>query len=629
MQMVYSSQDSLAWGAIGSIGICTEPILFIQASTSMACFCKQGANFHNLPSSHGSMGISTSNVSSIISEQNSWLRLVNDSADVPIDALCCNFQQLNVSTVTAADAMLGKTTFNISCSAWVETKANLTNFSLFSARALQQINKLVSTYIPSCSCSAFDFSSLPSIAASETAVASPALVIGFGCVAGGLLVILLGVALKSMRKKQVSDSLPSNEFIIELANEPIYHPVPDGKKYHYCISYSGLHTHLGEYPFFTMSALHDVLTCLGFVGHFSVDSYMIEPPEETIERIQQACAVIVFVNDEIFQHRPCLFEWKAAETHSVPVICLGDSKNFEMQSLKQSMLKTNKYLAQSFWLSYIGKFRHQAQKMLIDKLSSHCKLAGSLTYRPRAAMPQGKKYHYFVSHKKRHSQLGLQPESLAMAFHDVLQASGFQGFFDLDNLKEITINEIKREVAASCTVIVLLHDETTTSEWCRLEWEVAAACSIPVLCIADQKHFQKQVLLDQVCEVNPHLLTIPWLDYLDEWRHVTQQSAIEWLKQEIQRSETGVIRHVQSLQQIHSTKSTDQMTVVSKASTTSKASTMHIQSLQSVLPSVSGGNIGSKMSTVNASRASNSIVKLQSLQSVLPGVPDVEECPSD
>jgi len=52
-------------------------------------------------------------------------------------------------------------------------------------------------------------------------------------------------------------------------------------------------------------------------------------------------------------------------------------------------------------------------------------------------LPAGKRYHFFMSHKKSHTVHGSQPEALALSLHDTLSALGFEGFFDVDNLKVI------------------------------------------------------------------------------------------------------------------------------------------------------------------------------------------------
>ena len=53
-------------------------------------------------------------------------------------------------------------------------------------------------------------------------------------------------------------------------------------------------------------------------------------------------------------------------------------------------------------------------------------------------LPEGKRYHYFMSHKKTHSKFGGVPEQVAKNFHDSLEALGLRGWFDVDELQQIT-----------------------------------------------------------------------------------------------------------------------------------------------------------------------------------------------
>ena len=86
----------------------------------------------------------------------------------------------------------------------------------------------------------------------------------------------------------------------------------------------------------------------------------------------------------------------------------------------------------------------------------------------------GKRFHYFASHRKRHSRLGKQPEQLILGIRDVLEGRGLKGFFDLDDLKQITRQALVRHVLESCCVVVLLNDEACRSEWVALELRTAA-----------------------------------------------------------------------------------------------------------------------------------------------------------
>ncbi|CAE8599660.1 unnamed protein product, partial [Polarella glacialis] len=114
-------------------------------------------------------------------------------------------------------------------------------------------------------------------------------------------------------------------------------------------------------------------------------------------------------------------------------------------------------------------------------------------------------------------------------------AKGFIGFFDIDNLKKISKEELERCVKRSCTVIVCMHDETTKSEWCRLEWEVAEQNNVPALCIGDLQHCQKKDIIAQVLEhqVGGHMLKHQWVDYIDSRRRIAQDTVKSWLQGQI------------------------------------------------------------------------------------------------
>ncbi|CAE8643470.1 unnamed protein product, partial [Polarella glacialis] len=114
-----------------------------------------------------------------------------------------------------------------------------------------------------------------------------------------------------------------------------------------------------------------------------------------------------------------------------------------------------------------------------------------------AGLPPGKKYHYFLSHKKEHSTLGRQPESLAMAIHDSQTLTGFVGIFEVDDLKTITPEQVTADVRKSCAMVVVLHDETCVSSWCQFEWKAAELAGIPVLCIVDAYHACRTTVLEQ------------------------------------------------------------------------------------------------------------------------------------
>jgi hypothetical protein len=162
-------------------------------------------------------------------------------------------------------------------------------------------------------------------------------------------------------------------------------------------------------------------------------------------------------------------------------------------------------------------------------------------------LPKDKKYHYFLSHKKVHSKLGQMPEQMAMALHDSMNYHGFRGFFDVDNLKSITKEDLEESVKKSSALLVVLHDETCDSPWCRFEWEVAEKYDIPVLVIADLDHFSKKIMLDQVVATNPYLLHNQWIDYLDSHRSQVHVTIAEWIDEQLFLDAQG---HVQTTKTI-------------------------------------------------------------------------------
>ncbi|CAE8700649.1 unnamed protein product [Polarella glacialis] len=146
-----------------------------------------------------------------------------------------------------------------------------------------------------------------------------------------------------------------------------------------------------------------------------------------------------------------------------------------------------------------------------------------------AGLPPGKKYHYFLSHKKDHSTLGRQPESLAMAIHDSQVLEGFVGFFDVDDLKTISTEQVAEDVKSSCALVVVLHDETCASSWCQFEWQAAQLAGIPCLCIVDANHACRRTVLEQVKACNPYLMKHQWVSYIDSYRHDASTQITDWL----------------------------------------------------------------------------------------------------
>ena len=133
--------------------------------------------------------------------------------------------------------------------------------------------------------------------------------------------------------------------------------------------------------------------------------------------------------------------------------------------------------------------------------------------------PGGSDYWYFLSHKKEHSQHGRVPALIAQSLHDSLHQLGYRGWFDVDDLAEISRERIESAIEKCACMIVLLNDETHRSEWCQLEWLAAAEHNLPVKVILDlERCGSKADALRSVSSAHPSLMLYQWSDYTDRHR---------------------------------------------------------------------------------------------------------------
>lgn len=149
---------------------------------------------------------------------------------------------------------------------------------------------------------------------------------------------------------------------------------------------------------------------------------------------------------------------------------------------------------------------------------------------------------YFLSHKKHHSKLGLMPEQVAKNIHDSLEMLGHKGFFDVDDLDEISKDNLANCVAKCSTMIVYMNDETIMSEWCMYEWEVANKLDIPIKVIIDMSSCVKREVVDVVKESKcAFLLQHQWLEYSDASRLAIVEELSRWVS-DVGRKTTGTDR---------------------------------------------------------------------------------------
>lgn len=110
-------------------------------------------------------------------------------------------------------------------------------------------------------------------------------------------------------------------------------------------------------------------------------------------------------------------------------------------------------------------------------------------------------------------------------------ARGFKGFFDVDGLSDISEENLKETVRKSCTLIIVLSDETCLSPWCLLEWQTARDAHIPARCVADVQCFIKADMVEQVKnqpDVTGHLLRYQFIEYTDASRKAAVSGIERW-----------------------------------------------------------------------------------------------------
>jgi hypothetical protein len=146
-------------------------------------------------------------------------------------------------------------------------------------------------------------------------------------------------------------------------------------------------------------------------------------------------------------------------------------------------------------------------------------------------------FDYFLSHKKTHSKLGGMPEQVAKNIHDALEILGHKGFFDVDDLEEISKANLESCIGQCSSMIVYMNDETMDSEWCCFEWEVAHRLGIPIKVVADLSNFVTTDLVDKVKgSEHSFLLQYQWTDYSDNTRRAVVQQLSRWIAQEGKQS---------------------------------------------------------------------------------------------
>ena len=133
-------------------------------------------------------------------------------------------------------------------------------------------------------------------------------------------------------------------------------------------------------------------------------------------------------------------------------------------------------------------------------------------------LPDGKEFHYFLSHKKSHTKHGALPAQIAKNLHDSLELLGYTGWYDVDRLTKITQEELRLAITKCAAMVVVLNDETHRSEWCTYEWSVAAELGCPVKVVLDMERCSKETALKVIGAAYPHLMMYQWTELTERHR---------------------------------------------------------------------------------------------------------------
>jgi hypothetical protein len=304
------------------------------------------------------------------------------------------------------------------------------------------------------------------------------------------------------------------------------------KMFDYYLSYKASHSKMQLQPSFVAMSIHDVLAASGYTGFIPTHLDIDGGDEAIAGKVRQSKVLLTYIHDETRHDSRCLVEWNTAISLKMPILCIGDATNCKVNDMRQQIILEHPHLGSCTWISYIDTDRHHTNKHISDWLNTQS-VSSPMVAESSKKLPTGKSYHYFISHKKRHSRLAFQPEVLARSFHDVLQCRGFQGFFDVDNPVHTSRHYLENIVKSSCAAVIFLHDETCQSEWCRLEWQLMSEHHLPVLCIVDSSNFNEQDLLAQISTVSPKLQDYLWLELSDANRQAIQERAWTWLDLQI------------------------------------------------------------------------------------------------
>ena len=117
-------------------------------------------------------------------------------------------------------------------------------------------------------------------------------------------------------------------------------------------------------------------------------------------------------------------------------------------------------------------------------------------------------YDVFISHCKR----APGSEDRALWIADVFEEAGMSTFFDLQNLEEISQEQLRADVLKSKCLVTVLDPETFKSQWVVLENQTAAENGTPIVIFFDGDKYAWNELSFWVEEF-PAFFKIPAIEY--------------------------------------------------------------------------------------------------------------------
>jgi hypothetical protein len=165
------------------------------------------------------------------------------------------------------------------------------------------------------------------------------------------IVVFLFAFMRYHRKFARTDLVEEHQIFIDEG------PHKGTKSYDYYVSYFGHHSKLVQQPAELALSIHEALTEEGLTGVFRLTNDVFSGSEMRAI-IKNSRVVVAILHDETYLSDTCRLEWQIAEETSVPVLCIADLQNFNLEILEQQVQDVAEYLLQYPWQNTIAKYKH-------------------------------------------------------------------------------------------------------------------------------------------------------------------------------------------------------------------------------------------------------------------------------